>query len=77
MLLFCDIAMFESVDAFASLSPSYLMWTDAGDTPVRPAWVPTVGLQQGSAFASIVSVYRNGMWQRIPKLLLAEVCLLR
>lgn len=46
--------------------------TDVPPRQQRP-WGPNVGLQQGSALASVVSVYRNNLWQRIPKLLLVEV----
>lgn len=45
----------------------------AADTPVRQPWGPSAGLQQGNALASVVSVYRNHLWQRVPKLLLVEV----
>ncbi|CAM9177491.1 unnamed protein product [Discosporangium mesarthrocarpum] len=31
-----------------------------------------VGLLQGSALATVIPVYRSGLWQRIPKLLLVE-----
>ncbi|CAM9198985.1 unnamed protein product, partial [Ectocarpus sp. 12 AP-2014] len=33
---------------------------------------PSAGLQQGSALASVVSVFRNDLWQRVPKLLLVK-----
>lgn len=45
----------------------------AADTPPRQPWGLSAGLQQGSALASVVSVYRNHHWQRVPKLLLVEV----
>lgn len=45
----------------------------AADKPLRQPWGPSAGLQQGSALASVVSVYRNHRWQRVPKLLLVEV----
>lgn len=45
----------------------------ASDTPQRNPHGVNVGLQQGNALSYFVSVYRNGLWQRVPKLLLVEV----
>ncbi|CAM9806959.1 unnamed protein product, partial [Ectocarpus sp. 8 AP-2014] len=44
----------------------------ATDPPMRESSGPSAGLQQGSALASVVSVFRNDLWQRVPKLLLVE-----
>lgn len=48
-------------------------WPGTPETPARQPWGASAGLQQGSALASVVSVYRNDLWQRVPKLLLVEV----
>lgn len=47
----------------------------ASDTPpaIRNPHGVNVGLQQGNALSYFVAVYRNGLWQRVPQLLLVEV----
>ncbi|CAM9550109.1 unnamed protein product, partial [Sphacelaria rigidula] len=45
---------------------------EIGDIPIRKSWSTWAGLQQGSALASVVSVCRNDLWQRVPVLLLVK-----
>lgn len=59
--------MYESIERNDPCFPG------ATDAPLRQPWGASVGLQQGSALASVVSVYRNDLWQRVPKLLLVQV----
>ncbi|CAM9109976.1 unnamed protein product [Choristocarpus tenellus] len=40
--------------------------------PSRHSRGQAVGLHQGNSLATVVPVYRDGLWQRIPKLLLVE-----
>ena len=55
------------------LKYAFSCWLGTPETPLRQPWGASAGLQQGSALASVVSVYRNDVWQRVPKLLLVEV----
>lgn len=51
----------------------FVAFSGVTEAPLRQPWGASAGLQQGSALASVVSVYRNDLWQRVPKLLLVEV----